>query len=361
MSRRPRSFDLDAEPVAKPTPQRRPVALDVPEDFRPIEDAAAQRIDAATQAALEPPPPAPSSRRFSFLRLLVVAAGLLVSLAFGLALDELIRELFDRADWLGWLASGLAALALVAVLGIGVREWLGFRRLAMIEEMRESAAKAHAGSDLAGARRLAAELSALYEGRSETAAGRRALAEAARDIVDPPGLVRIAERDLLAPLDSTARRMALDAAKRVSVVTAVSPRALVDVAFVAIENLRLMRRIADLYGGRPGTLGFWRLARNVVAHLAVTGSIAVGDSMVQQVVGHGLAARLSSRLGEGVVNGLLTARVGIAAMDVCRPVPFLSVKRPGIGDFVAELTRRAQTDASTPTAAAPDERPDRPR
>ena len=114
--------------------------------------------------------------------------------------------------------------------------------------------------------------------------------------------------------------MILDAAKRVSLVTAVSPRALVDIAYVVFEAGRLIRRLSELYGGRPGTLGFFRLARDVLAHLAVTGSIAVGDSFVQQIVGHGLAARLSAKLGEGVVNGMMTARIGIAAMETARPL-----------------------------------------
>jgi putative membrane protein len=96
--------------------------------------------------------------------------------------------------------------------------------------------------------------------------------------------------------------------------------------------------MAELYGGRPGKIGMLRLMRDVIAHLAVTGSIAMGDSLVQQVLGHGLASKLSARLGEGVINGLMTARIGIAAMDLCRPMPFRALKRPGIGDFIGDLT-----------------------
>ena len=69
----------------------------------------------------------------------------------------------------------------------------------------------------------------------------------------------------------------------------------------------------------------------------MTGSIAVGDSLVQQIVGHGLAAKLSARLGEGVVNGLMTVRIGIAAMDTTRPLPFIAEKRPGMGEFLGAL------------------------
>jgi putative membrane protein len=99
------------------------------------------------------------------------------------------------------------------------------------------------------------------------------------------------------------------AAQRVSVVTAVSPRALIDVLFVFVAAMRLIRQLARLYGGRPGTLGMISLLRHVIGHLAITGGMAVGDSLVQQVLGHGIAAKLSQRLGEGVLNGLLTARL----------------------------------------------------
>ena len=106
----------------------------------------------------------------------------------------------------------------------------------------------------------------------------------------------------------------------------------------AVTGTMLVRAMAELYGGRPGRIGMLRLMRDVVAHLAVTGSIAMGDSLVQQVLGHGLASKLSARLGEGVINGLMTARIGIAAMDLCRPMPFRALKRPGIGDFIGDLT-----------------------
>lgn len=171
------------------------------------------------------------------------------------------------------------------------------------------------------------ELSAFVAAKPETAAGRRALAELRDEIIDGANLVRLAEAEILGPLDARAKIMILEAAKRVSLVTAVSPRALVDVAYVVFEAGRLIRRLSELYGGRPGTLGFFRLARSVLAHLAVTGSIAVGDSFVQQIVGHGLAARLSAKLGEGVVNGMMTARIGIAAMETARPCP--SVRQNG--------------------------------
>jgi putative membrane protein len=133
----------------------------------------------------------------------------------------------------------------------------------------------------------------------------------------------------------------------VSVVTAISPRALVDMLFVLVNAILLVRRLADLYGGRPGLLGLIRLFRHVVAHLALTGGMAASDSLIQQVLGHGIAAKLSARLGEGVLNGLLTARLGLAAIEVARPLPFAALPRPLLGDLAPELIGRRKAEADT--------------
>ncbi len=296
------------------------------------------------------PPPAIAPRKKSLLGAVFAGAlGILVSLAIGLWTDRLIRDLFERAPWLGWLALGIAAVAALALIAILAREFLAISRLAEVEKLQKRALDAIARDDPKAGRAVVEELSAFVAGKPETAAGRRALAELKEDIVDGGDLVRLAEAEILGPLDARAKVLILDAAKRVSLVTAVSPRALVDIAYVVFEAGRLIRRLSELYGGRPGTLGFFRLTRGVLAHLAVTGSIAVGDSFVQQIVGHGLAARLSAKLGEGIVNGMMTARIGIAAMETARPLPFSAVKRPGMGDFLSALASFASKKAQEPT------------
>jgi putative membrane protein len=330
--RKPAAFRIELEPAPR---DERPPA-EAPRRPRAVKSDVAivtpAEIDvfAEPDIAESPPPPAyPPKRRSRLAAIFLGAFGVLVSLAVGLWTDQLIRELFQRAEWLGWLAAGMALLAAAALLVILTREMLALSRLASVEKLRD---------DAKAARGVVDELSALVASKPDTAAGRRALADLRGEIIDGANLVRIAEAEILGPLDARAKIMVLDAAKRVSLVTAVSPRALVDIAYVVFESGRLIRRLSELYGGRPGTLGFFRLARSVLAHLAVTGAIAAGDDFVHQIVGQGLAARLSAKLGEGVVNGMMTARIGIAAMEAARPLPFTALKRPGIGDFLSALT-----------------------
>lgn len=293
-------------------------------------------------AAAEDLPPVPVAeprhRRFSFAKLATGAFGILLSLAFGLWVDRLVTDLFARADWLGYLALTVLAVGLIALAIAVGRELVGLWRLDKVQDLKAEAEAAAESGKRKQAASVVKRLTGLVAHRAETARGQKTLAAVEDDIIDAPHLIELAERELLAPLDLKARALILNSAKRVSVVTAVSPRAVVDLAYVLFEVVRLVRAMADLYGGRPGSFGMLRLLRDVFAHLAVTGSIAIGDGLAQQVLGHGLAARLSTRLGEGVINGLMTARIGIAAMDLCRPLPFRATKRPGIGDFVGDLT-----------------------
>jgi len=65
---------------------------------------------------------------------------------------------------------------------------------------------------------------------------------------------------------------------------------------------------------------------------------------VQQVLGQGIAEKLSHRLGEGVLNGLLTARLGLAAIDVTRPLPFAALPQPALVDLARNLLRKKENE-----------------
>jgi putative membrane protein len=296
-------------------------------------DSPARRADVAVRR-----------RRFPWATAFWSALGGLVSLALGLAVVHLLEDLFARAQWLGWFGVALAGLVAVALLVIVAREAIGLFRLAAIEKLRARAIAAIELDDRDAARTLVRELLAFSRPVARFARGRSALEGHLGEIIDGADLIRLAERELMQPLDDEARRLVSGAAKRVSIVTAVSPRAAVDLVFVLITAIRLIRSLAELYGGRPGLLGLLRLLRLVITHLALTGGMSAGDSLLQQMLGHGVAAKVSARLGEGVLNGLLTARLGMAAIEVARPLPFRALPPPTITDVAGGLLRRRPTE-----------------
>ena len=349
-------------------PRRRPRAVRLEplpgfqdESDRPVSTAPPVEIlpDPAAFAGLELEPEERAvevaQQRGIFRRTLVSWAGLfwsaltgLVSLAASLWAWNTIEGLFARSKVLGDVGLALLGVALLALVVMWTREFLAIGRQRHIARLHQDFAKAHAADDQKLARKLVADLASLYGARPETAQARQDVLALTKEIVDGRDLVEIAERTLVGPLDARANAAIATAAKRVSVVTTIAPRAIIDVAFVLLQAVRLIRRIAEIYGGRPGLLGFFKLARSVGAHLAITGGMAAGDSLLQQVVGHGLAAKVSARLGEGVLNGLLTARIGVSAMSVCRPMPFEAQKTPNLRKVAPFLFKSGDEETAKP-------------
>lgn len=357
--RKPRAFDIPPGPGAAPGPEpqsaggdvretvrmRRPRAFAPGPDLQPEPEDYFEREDVMIDDALVEKVEK-GRRRLSFASIAISALGAFASLALGLWVDGIVRALFARNEWLGWVALGLAAVLALSVLFLVAREVAAILRLRSVVHLRRGIEDALAGGDPVALDRETDRLIAHMAANAATASGRAVLDAQRGEILDAEDRYALAERELFRGLDRDAFTLVMGSSKRVSVVTAVSPRAFIDILYVLYENFRMVRRMFELYGGRSGALGNIRLFRTVLGHLAVTGAASLGDGIVQQVVGHGLASRLSARLGEGVLNGMMTARVGLAAMDVCRPAPFHAVGKPKLSSVVATLSDQSRAAAS---------------
>jgi len=335
--RAPKAFVIDAEAeTAEPVPRsrRKPRAM----------TGVAFEADAPEgELAVVPPVPLPSRRALRWGAILGGALASLFAMWAGLAAARLVTDFFAVSPYLGWIAAGLAVLAGLAALAIAFREIWGLVRLGRIEHLQTDAARAINHNDAGAAAKALAELDRLYRGRHDLAWGRRSLAEHRDDIIDAADRLRLAERYLVSPLDAEAHRIIARSARRVTLLTTVTPAAALDILFVAAQNLRMLRELATLYGGRPSTLATFKLARMVVGHLAVTGGLALSDSLIQHLIGKGLVGRLSARFGEGAVNGILTSRIGLAARDVCRPIPQEPSAKETLGSLLRELVSLNET------------------
>src|SRR5579859_1178989 len=332
-----------------------------PATFR-LDDPAVTVIDAedagkpargTVQITTEPEPaqlpvpveaPAVPPRAFGWGTVFWSGVAGLVLLGLGLGITQLIEDLFARSESLGVVGLFCTFAAAFALGVITLRELLALVRLATIEKLHARAESVLLSDDRDESRAILKDLLKLAHEKPQLARARSDLAGHAGEIIDGADLIKLAERELMTPLDAEARRLVSSAAQRVSLVTAISPRAAIDVLFVFVASLRLIRQLARLYGGRPGALGMIRLLRHVIAHLAITGGMAASDSLVQQMLGHGIAAKLSQRLGEGMLNGLLTARLGLAAIDVTRPLPFTALPRPALTDLAKDLLKKREEE-----------------
>ena len=319
------------------TPPKGPVLIDLEDTPQPdvaeaptVPDTIPMPQGQAMQSAARWAARPPSRRARWFWGLL----GALLAALISIAAWDFVTSLLARSPVLGWAVTGLIAAFLVVLLVIAVRELAAFGRLKRVDDLQRSADEALAAEDLQAARAVTKRLVRLYARRDETQWGRDRFAEAKGDAFDASALLDLAEAEILAPLDQIARREVEVAARQVVTVTALVPLALADVVAALTANLRMIRRVAEVYGGRSGVLGSWRLTRAVLTHLVATGAVAVGDDMLEPILGGSILGKLSRRFGEGLVNGALTARVGVAAMEVCRPLPFTPRRRPSVRGVV---------------------------
>lgn len=315
-TRGPLLFEGDALAPDAPSVAEAPP---VPEPDAPLSASQGAAMTRATGLA---------ARGAGFGTLVLGALGGLVSLALGVAAWDFVMNLLTRNALLGNLALALVVVLLAGLMAICTRELSAILRLSRLGRLQARAVDPLARSDRVHAARVCDDMLGLYAGRDLLRLPARDLAARQSEILDADALMDATEAALMAPLDAAARAEVESAARQVAAATALVPLALADVIVALTANLRMIRRIAQVYGGRGGTLGSWRLLRTVAQHLVATGAVAVGDDMIGSIAGGGVLSKLSRRFGEGVINGTLTARVGIAAIEVCRPMPFSALRRP---------------------------------
>jgi putative membrane protein len=325
MTQGPVLIDLAGKPATSPAPG---VAEAAPVPDIDLPPPSGQAMQMAAQVAGRKP-----SRLAAWFWGLSASV---IGAAISVAAWDFVYGLLDRAPILGWIVAGLlTALGLVLAI-IALREVAAISRLGRIDKLHRAGASALASDDLGQARDVTNRLIAFYRGRADTKWARERLQERLGEQFDAATLLALAEETLLAPLDKAAQQEVESAARQVATVTALVPIALADVATALVSSLRMIRRVAEIYGGRSGFIGSWRLTRAVFAHLLATGAVAVGDDLLEPLLGGSILSKLSRRFGEGLVNGALSARVGVAAMEVCRPLPFSARSRPSIRGIVTK-------------------------
>lgn len=144
-------------------------------------------------------------------------------------------------------------------------------------------------------------------------------------------------QNVLQPIDRQAKKIVMKTAVESTVVVAVSPLAVVDMFFVAWRNIRLINQIARLYGMELGYFSRLKLMKLVLLNMAFTGATELIHEVGMDWLSQDMTAKLSARAAQGVGVGLLTARLGIKAMEFCRPMAFQQGEKVRLSHIQREL------------------------
>ncbi|WP_136253884.1 TIGR01620 family protein [Onishia niordana] len=145
---------------------------------------------------------------------------------------------------------------------------------------------------------------------------------------------------LLAPRDREARRLIARMSGDTAVLVAASPLGLLDMALVAWRNLAMIDRLARLYGLELGYASRLRLFRQVLYNVAFAGSSELAGDIGMEWLSMDLAGRLSTRAAQGLGVGLMSARLGLKALGLARPLPFENGEAPRLVELRRELWQR---------------------
>ena len=243
---------------------------------------------------------------------------------------------WQTQDWIA--LGGCVAGALIVGAGVGsvATEWRRLWRLRQRAHERDEA-RDMLHSHAVGKAKASCEKLAQQAGLDQSHPALQRWYAAIHETQSDREVVSLYAQLVQPVLDAQARREISRSAAESTLMIAVSPLALVDMAFIAWRNLRLINRIATLYGIELGYYSRLRLFRLVLLNIAFAGASELVREVGMDWMSQDLAARLSARAAQGIGAGLLTARLGIKAMEVCRPLPWIDGDKPRLGDFRREL------------------------
>lgn len=272
----------------------------------------------------------------SLWRRLVVCGLVLFGLSVIAQGGQWLYRAWEAQDWIALSAGAAGGLIVVAGVGSVVSEWRRLWRLRQRADERDEARELLDSQGIGKGRQFCEKLAqqaGLDQGHPALQRWQSALHETHND----REVVTLYAQWVQPVLDEQARREISRSAAASAVMIAVSPLALVDMAFIAWRNIRLINRIASLYGIELGYFSRIRLFRMVLVNIAVAGASEFVADAGMDLMSQDITARLSTRAAQGLGVGLLTARLGIKAMELCRPLPWLENDKPRIGDFRKQL------------------------
>jgi putative membrane protein len=299
-------------------------------------DATSRIVPVAPPAKAGAARPAQPRRKRPLITAGLAAIG--VFLVGGLALGTVdwVTSLFERSAALGALA---AALLASGVSGAGLIAWYELSSLFMLESVERIQRRLSPEASPREAQGAIDDLIAVLARRRDSEAGIAAFQRQVLLHHSPAEQVEILRQTVIRPIDQRAEAVIRKTALRAFGITALSPTSLTDALFFLALSLRMTREISEAYGLRPTAATTIHLVRRLLREAGTLGAIDLATASLMQHLGGGAAERLSSAAAESLYAAQRITRLGIAIMQLTRPVPFAPQELPTLSSLVGGLFR----------------------
>ncbi|WP_158968304.1 YcjF family protein [Paraglaciecola sp. L3A3] len=276
-----------------------------------------------------------TTKRFAALSLLVLFASVAELVSFVITMTE-------KRDWLAavWLAIFVGLLFFV--IQLIWREWRGLKSVKRQQQSRivtEQLFHTPAiGLAEAQCEKIAETLPIIHQDSIN------AWRDNLDDHLTDNEVLSLFEQQVLAPIDNLAIKTLTKNASAAGVMIAVSPFALLDMLIVLWRNVQMINQLSEIYGVKVGYWGRVKLIKNIFHSMVYAGAAEILSDAGNYALGAGITGKLSTRIAQGLGASVLTARIGLKALNECRPMPSLSVTKPNLTmitkQLLAELTNK---------------------
>jgi putative membrane protein len=251
-----------------------------------------------------------------------------------------VDEQFARHLYLGWGFLFLAGGAGVALLVLIVGEIVKAGSLRKIQNLQKQATRLRQ-EDLHGKGvPFIYSIMTHYNGRTELDPGYRKFQDALDLNLADGEILDLFSSQVIVTLDKKAYDIVVENSSVAALLTALSPMAWLDALLFLWRNVRMIRQIANCYGFRPGFFGTIFLVKRVLQGMLISATTDFLTDEAAESVGSSVTAVLFAKAGQGMANGLISARLGVQAMRYCRPVPFQPEEKPSLRRVRAKMVEQ---------------------
>ncbi len=222
----------------------------------------------------------------------------------------------------GSLVTALSLLLIGLISKFSYQEWRHWQAIAKRQKWRENANRLQNTLQFGEASKLCHDIT-LSLPADVVRSAQLVFVNSCRPEHTDAERLQLFERIVLQEVDRLVAERISEASIQTGVAVALSPFALADLLLVLWRASRLVREISTLYGDSPGFRQRFGLLKKFIETLFWTGASELAIDLGSDFFGAELSSKLSARAGQGVLAGLLVARLGQFVHQQLRPLPLV--------------------------------------
>jgi putative membrane protein len=265
--------------------------------------------------------------------------GVLLGLILLVDTYQFIAEQYNSSFFLGSLFLAIILLISGSLAVLIKRAYNNIVRLRSVSAFQKEGKEIMANNGYGGAIPYTNKLAKFYQERPDIKISLKKFYDILNDSHHDRDVCDLFSNHVMKTMDLQANQIVIQRSKETALMVMISQIAILDTLLTLWRNTVMIRDISTLYGGRPGFIGSISLIGSVLQNLIYADvSEMVADSMAE-ILGGSILSVMSAQAAQGLGSGVMTARVGLHAIQACRPLPFSEAEKPRLRDIRKEIVK----------------------